>query len=598
MSSARIIVSLLFVLQPLVSWAQTAELPLIPAPKECRVIGARTYRLRSVTVRDDLAPTHGKDEYTLEIRRGRAVMRGNLHWAGETLRQITDAQGRVPDVSIHDWPAYPWRGFMHDTGRNFQSVGMLKATIDLMARYKMNLLHWHLTDHPAWRIECRCHPELNDARYQRKGRDEGKFYTYDEIREVIAYADSLGVTVMPEIDMPGHSSYFKEAYGFTMDSEQGKRILEDCLREFFEEVPASLCPFLHVGSDEIHIADPDGFSRWIQTLVSSSGRTPVVWDPGLPALPGTIRQGWNQSFVTALGSGRDMGCYIDSFVGYLSYFDPMMFAMRAFQHAPAGQEIPDTTLAMGGILCLWNDVRVDRKENISLHNGMIPGMMAFAERFWLGGSGHPQGDENLYPDPAAPQGQALLGMENRMMAHRDRYYTPETVRWTANSKLCWDITLAGRNLKAWGGAVDLDALCRVHSIKADDQNEAVARTVITVARDTVVRVWLGFDIPARSDRMSTGIGEQGRWENGGRCFLNGQEILPPVQWMEPGAYNYPYHTWSKAEEEQPYTDEQFYWMRPAVPLHLTAGRNEVMVINPHSFPGQRWSFAFIPTDWE
>ena len=106
---------------------------------------------------------------------------------------------------------------MHDTGRNFQTIEMLKETIDLMSLYKINYFHWHLTDNPAWRIECKVYPQLNDAQYQRPGRDCGKFYTYDEIRELIAYAKERGITVMPEIDMPGHSAYFRNAFGFSTD---------------------------------------------------------------------------------------------------------------------------------------------------------------------------------------------------------------------------------------------------------------------------------------------------------------------------------------------------------------------------------------------
>lgn len=93
---------------------------------------------------------------------------------------------------------------MHDTGRNFRTVDMLKKEIDLFSQYKLNVFHWHLTDNPAWRIECHAYPQLNDPKFQRKGRDEGKFYTYDEIRDVIRYARERGIIIIPEIDMPGH----------------------------------------------------------------------------------------------------------------------------------------------------------------------------------------------------------------------------------------------------------------------------------------------------------------------------------------------------------------------------------------------------------
>jgi hypothetical protein len=547
-------------------------------------------------------------------------MWGNTVWALQTLRQLTTPDGRVPDVEIHDWAAYPLRGFMHDTGRNYQPIELLRQTIDLMSRYKLNLFHWHLTDHPAWRIECRCYPQLNDPRYQRQGRDEGKFYTYEEIRSLIRYARERGVMVMPEIDMPGHSRYFTDTFGFTMDSEEGKKVLADCLKEFFEEIPASLCPWFHVGSDEIHIADPDGFARWVQSLVHASGRIPMAWDPGLPVMEYTIRQGWNAAEAAGGALSRKPGRYVDSFVGYLNYYDPILFAAKAFLHQAGAQAVPDTTRCLGGILCLWNDVRVDDKENISRHNGMLAGMMSFSERFWQGGSPQqetlPEGEGTspplrgsrrgsggleglevgLYPDPSTPAGQALAGMEQRMRMHRDRYYSLAEMRWAPNARLSWTITMGDRQMQAWGGTIDLEALCRQHGLDANARTAAVGETTLTVPHDTVIRAWLGFEVPARSDRMCTGIGEQGRWENDGRCWLNGEPVLPPAAWRAPGAYNYPFHTWHSAMQEEPYPDEQFYWMRQPVTLHLRKGDNKLRIENPHTFPGQRRTFTFIPLD--
>lgn len=586
------IVILFWALMPL--WAMAQVENIIPRPQECTVVNKRLCPLRSVKTDGKVLSTLGPDEYGIRIRKGKATIWGNTHWAYSTLQQLTDEKGRVPDVDIHDWAAYPWRGFMHDTGRNYQPLAMLKETIDLMARYKLNLFHWHLTDNPAWRIECHCYPQLNDPQYQRKGRDEGKFYTYDEIRELISYARERGIMVMPEIDMPGHSAFFNATFGFAMDSEQGKKVLADCLNEFFEEIPASMCPFFHVGSDEIHIADPQGFASWIQTFVKDSGRIPMAWDPGLPTLPFTIRQGWNEASASNTGSKEKEGRYIDSFVGYLNYYDPMLFTMRAFQHKACAQAVADTTKAMGGILCLWNDVRVDRKEKISLHNGMIPGMMTFSERFWRGSENETPANPDLYPDPASNMGKALAEMEQRMARHQARYYTRGEMRWAPNASLAWDITIGGKKMKAWGGAISLDALCKENDLVANDQEEAIAETTLFAECDTIIKVWLGFDTPARSDRMSTGIGQQGQWENNGRCLLNGEEVLPPVAWKEPGAYNYPFHTWHKAQEEEPFSDEQLYWMRQPVELHLHKGANTIRIINPHGFANQRWGFGFLP----
>lgn len=274
---------------------------IIPEPKKLIIRDNRLHQIKDVTIlssSENLIYPHNKDEYYLSSKNGNVVIEGNVIWAKQTLKQIADENNRIPDVEIHDWSAYPFRGFMHDTGRNFQTIDMLKETIDLMSLYKINYFHWHLTDNPAWRIECKVYPQLNDPHHQRPGRDCGKFYTYDEIRELIAYAKERGITIMPEIDMPGHSAYFRNAFGFSMDSEEGMKVLEKCIDEFCEEIPASLCPYLHIGSDEVYIADPKGFMRFTENLCKKHNRIAMAWDPGLPSDSTTVRQIWN----TAAGS--------------------------------------------------------------------------------------------------------------------------------------------------------------------------------------------------------------------------------------------------------------------------------------------------------
>lgn len=551
---------------------------IIPEPKEYQQLGKKKYKLKEVKI--DTETVFGNpDEYRIVVKRGKATISGNAIWAENTLNQLVDLDGKITDCEIHDWAAYPFRGFMHDTGRNYQPVSLLKETLDLMSFYKLNYFHWHLTDHPAWRIECKVYPQLNDPQYQRKGRDEGKFYTYDEIREVIAYAKERSITVVPEIDMPGHSTYFKDAFGFTMDSEEGKGVLEKCLDEFCSEIPKSDCPYLHIGSDEVWIADPQGFMQWIERLMDKYDRQPIVWDPGLPASDKVIRQIWNEAAGSNAAASEKPGKYLDSFVGYLNYYDPMLFTSRLFLHTAAAQTVPDTTKALGGILCLWNDVRVDDKENIALHNGMINGMMAFAERFWNGGN--------------ADYTQ-LADFEKKMAYHRDRFHK-DKMRWVANSQIEWQVKIDDNEaFVAFGGAVDLDAFCQAHDIKVGDTALALAQTVLVAEHDMDIEAWMGFCTPARSNRNGYGIGEQGHWEGGCQCFVNNTEVLPPKPWNEPGKYNYHYNTWGRPEEEEPFTDEQLYWMRQPAKLHLTEGENHVEIRVPKTYKGLRWSFAFIP----
>ena len=576
-------------------YEKAAENDIIPEPKEFEILSANKSQIIEIKI-DTSIVFDDPEEYRIVTDNGTVTLSGNTQWAASSLIQLADNEGKIPNVEIHDWPSYPFRAFMHDTGRNYQTVEMLKETLDLMSFYKLNYFHWHLTDHPAWRIECKAYPQLNDPQCQRKGRDEGMFYTYDEIREIIAYANERGITVVPEIDMPGHSTYFKNAFGVSMDSEEGKKILEVCLQEFFDEIPAESCPYFHIGSDEIHIADPEGFMRWAEDIVARNGRQAIAWAPGLPTSENTIRQIWNEAEGSNAAVADKPGKYVDSFVGYLNYYDPMIFTNRIFLHTAAAQQIHDTTKSLGGILCLWNDVRVDDKENIALHNGMINGMMAFSERFWNGGNAGEIANENLPSGPYTIAGSRLANFEEKMKVHRGRFHK-EKMRWVANSEMEWQVNIDNKvPYTAFGGAIDLDAFCNQYGIKTTDTAFAKAQATIIAEDDMDIQAWIGFDTPARSNRNGYGIGKQGQWEGGSQCFVNGEEILPANQWQEPGKYNYHYNTWMRPEEEEPYTDEQLYWMREPAQIHLKKGENLIEILAPKTYQGLRWSFAFIPVN--
>lgn len=557
---------------------------IIPMPKEFVLNEDKLYNINDVTVletSDNLLYPQNKDEYYIKIEKGNVVIEGNEIWAMQTLKQLADSLDRVPDVVIHDWSVYPFRGFMHDTGRNFQTIEMLKETIDLMSLYKINYFHWHLTDNPAWRIECKVYPQLNDPQYQRPGRDCGKFYTYDEIRELIAYAKERGITVMPEIDMPGHSAYFRSAFGFSMDSEEGMKVLEKCIEEFCKEIPVSMCPYLHIGSDEVYIADPKGFMVFTENLCKKYNRIAVAWDPGLPSDSTTVRQIWNTAAGSNAASTKKGGRYLDSFMGYLNYYDPIYFTNKVFLHKACAQDVADTTNALGGILCLWNDVRVDDKTRIALHNGMINGMMVYAERFWNGGEGS-------YDE--------LISFEDKMVYHKENLLQNHDVRWNPNIQTLWNITIADTiNIEARGGAVDVDDLCRENNINIGETVSAWATTDIYSDEDKTIKAWVGFEAAARSNRISGGIGPQGKWENEGRLLVNGVEYFPSQIWNEAEKYKFHYNTWHRPEEELPYTDEQFYWMREPVEINLKKGNNKIELYIPKTFKGQRWSFGFVKT---
>lgn len=585
----------------------SAAQQLIPMPREMRCDTTRRIRVTAVDAKLNTRLHLPAEGYTLDISGSKATLRARdsrgLVWARATLRQLEGADGFYPKVSIRDWPAFPIRGFMHDVGRNFRSVEMLKRELDLFSQYKLNVFHWHLTDNPAWRIECKAYPQLNDPRFQRKGRDEGKFYTYDEIRDVIAYARQRGITVIPEIDMPGHSRFFDDTFGFSMASPEGMKVLRKCLEEFFSEIPAADCPYFHIGSDEVHVDNPKEFMTFCESIVRAHGRTPIAWNPGLEPSAGTVHQVWNSAIGDTIATEGCSYRYIDSYQGYLNIGSPILNVAKNFMHTPCGVTAADGK-AMGGILCLWNDVRVADKSLTFPQNGMPGCLLAFAERYWRGGRMLPTGDETLVPvDTASEVYASLADFERRLAWHRDRLLYDWDMRWVANASQPWLVTLPTRrgarlDTMQWraarGGVIDMKAFCRHHGVEVRPSMDAWMRTEIYAEADTTITAWLGFDSPGRATKMSHGIGLQGEWEAEGRLFVNGVEVLPRLPWNEPGKYRYHKDTWHQAPEEVPYTAEQFCWMRQPAWLTLRKGWNRVEIYCPRVFDATTWQVTFIP----
>ena len=149
--------------------------------------------------------------------------------AAQTLKQLADAAGGayIQGLNITDYPAFKLRGFMHDVGRSFISFDELKKEIDLLARFKVNVFHWHLTDNQGFRFESKFYPQLNNA--SSMTRFAGLYYTQAQCTELEAYAAERGIIIIPEIDMPGHSTAFTNAMGYNMSSEQGRTALKALL---------------------------------------------------------------------------------------------------------------------------------------------------------------------------------------------------------------------------------------------------------------------------------------------------------------------------------------------------------------------------------
>ena len=225
-----------------------------------------------------------KEEYALEIKSDEIIIKSSSElgfiWAVRTLEQMKPLEFKginksnslsFPVLNITDAPKFSWRGSMLDVCRHFMTVEKVKEYINTLSYHKMNMFHWHLTEDQGWRIEIKKYPKLTEIGAWRKDGNGGKyggFYTQEQIKEVVAYADARGVTVVPEIEFPGHSVAALAAYpelsckGGPFEVQTNWGVFDDILCagnedvfKFSEEVLTevlSLFPskYIHIGGDE------------------------------------------------------------------------------------------------------------------------------------------------------------------------------------------------------------------------------------------------------------------------------------------------------------------------------------------------------------
>lgn len=268
----------------------------------------------------------GPEGYTLSITPAAVQITADrpagLFYGVQTLRQLVPpaAAGQpltLPGCEIVDAPRFGWRGMMLDVARHFFAVADVKRLIDLLAFYKLNRLHLHLSDDQGWRIEIRSWPRLTEVGGQTAVNNEGGgFYTQAEYAELVNYAADRCITIVPEIDLPGHTNAALAAYaelncdgqarppftgievGFSslcVDKELTYRFLDDVLGELAALTPG---PYIHIGGDEAMATPPDAYRRFmerVQPLVHKHGKQIIGWEELGQArlLPGTLVQHWN-----------------------------------------------------------------------------------------------------------------------------------------------------------------------------------------------------------------------------------------------------------------------------------------------------------------
>ena len=228
----------------------------------------------------------------------------------------------IPTGTITDWPRFAWRGAMLDIARHFFTVDEVKQYIDLLALYKLNTLHLHLSDDQGWRIAIHSWPRLTSIGASTQvGGGPGGFYTQEDYAEIVRYAQDRYITVVPEIDMPGHTNAALAAYpnlscgkrppalytgvevGFSAlcaDKDSTYMLVDDVVRELAAITPG---PYIHVGGDEVEALNREEYAEFIervQEIVTRHGKRMVGWEEITKArlLPTTVVQQWKSDSAT------------------------------------------------------------------------------------------------------------------------------------------------------------------------------------------------------------------------------------------------------------------------------------------------------------
>ncbi len=384
----------------------------------------------------------GKEGYVLEVSSGGVKITANSEsgvlYGIQSLRQLAGASAEIPCMTVRDRPRYGWRGLMLDESRHFFGKTEVLKLLDRMAYYKLNRFHWHLTDAPGWRIEIKKYPKLTGVGARGCHTDPeapAKFYTQAEIKQVVKYAGDRGITVVPEIDMPGHGSAANRAYPehsgggskrlpdftFNPGKEATYAYLTDILKETADLFPG---PWLHFGGDEAHYGNakwlglPDVqarmkkegyttllqiehyFNRRMAGVISSLGKTTIGWDEvtnsGVKPSEAIVMW-WRHNKPEALDSALKKGfgvilcprvpCYFD-FVQHSSHKSGRRWRGK-FSDLPGVHAFPEGLIdkydaktqkqIMGIQTCVWTEKikKVKRLEFMT-----FPRLAALGEAAW------------------------------------------------------------------------------------------------------------------------------------------------------------------------------------------------------------------------
>ena len=407
----------------------------------------------------------GEEGYELVVTKEKVVVRApkaaGLFYGVQTIRQLLPAEientkkvankkWAIPCVTIKDKPRFGWRGSLLDSCRQFMSKDFVKRYIDLLAYHKMNRFHWHLTDDQGWRVEIKKYPKLAElSAWRRTGAGHlkmepekpdseelyGGYYTQEDLKEIVKYAKSRYVTVVPEIEMPGHSLgalvacpeisctggpfEVRRTMGITADvycagNEKTFEFIDDVLSEVVEVFDS---PYIHIGGDECPkdrwkecpkcqarikaegLKDEHElqsyFIKRVEKILNSKGRQLIGWDEILEGglAPGATVQSWRgiNGAIAAATSGHDTilspssHCYFDyPYTPEQAKSFPSWMGMTptkktySFEPVPEGLTAEQEKHILGGEGNMWTEVALQEE----IFSRVYPRLTALSETLW------------------------------------------------------------------------------------------------------------------------------------------------------------------------------------------------------------------------
>ncbi|NOR86421.1 MAG: family 20 glycosylhydrolase [Bacteroidales bacterium] len=391
-----------------------------------------------------------KDGYSLKVDKDKVIIQGNgfggVFNGVMTLSQMVLLTSinkeyeidKIANVQIRDDPQFSYRGMHLDVGRHFFPTTFIKKYLDIMALYKFNYFHWHLTEDQGWRIEIKAFPKLSEEaawRIEKDGTKYGGFYSQDEIRDVVAYAKNLNITIIPEIEMPGHSRAALMAYPelsctgklqevpnrwgvfedvYCAGNEQTFNFIETVLDEVMDLFPGE---YIHIGGDEspkakweecskcqTRIKEEDlanehelqsYFIQRIEKYLNANGRKLIGWDEILEGglAPDATVMSWRgiQGGIDAAREEHEVimtptdYCYFDHYQGDPD-FEPHAIGgylplTKVYAFNPIPQELNEeqAQFILGGQANMWTEYMEDTDH---VEYMLLPRMLALSEALW------------------------------------------------------------------------------------------------------------------------------------------------------------------------------------------------------------------------